>query len=170
MFKNLSEFFAGEVSLKIDANGEPTRRDLIVSAVVVLNGLAHADNDFETEELNSIMNQMFAEFELSQNEGAEILAIAQFLQRDQSKIDQFIDTLNANFTIEQKQLILAMAWKLIIADGVVEKFESELAVELRGKLGLSLEQAVRARQMAELNQVALASARTQRVGVSPEEE
>ena len=159
MFDNYKEFFAGLAPLREDQPGAPTARDLLVSVVVLLAATAHADTDFETAEMNSIVGQMFSEFGLKDYESGEILELAEYLVKDGSKIDQYLQNVVAKFDADQRQIVLAMVWRVILADGLAERFETELAVELRTKLMLSLEQGVRARKLAELNQVNLELAR-----------
>lgn len=159
MFENLREFLSGNEGLKIDRQGQLNQREVVVATVFLLASIAHSDHDFEAAELNSIVTQMFREFDLPEHETGEIVEVVDFLIRDGSKIESFIEIVRKHLDSEQKQVVLAMVWKLLNADGTAERQEAELAADLRAKLGLSLEQAVRARQMAEVNQQAIAQAK-----------
>lgn len=150
MFKNIKDYFQNNASLEIDAHEKANQRDLLVACMALLVSMAHADSDFETSELNSIATEMFAEFGVSEHESAELLEIAEFLIKDGSQIDSFLKIVNEKLDTQQKELLLSMLWRVIIADGQAEKLEADGAAAIRVKLGMTMEQAVRARQMAEM--------------------
>lgn len=152
MFKNLNEFF-GDENFELDTEGEPTSRDTQICVVVMLSALSHADGEFEEEEISSIMGTMFREFGLADHEAGELLEISNFLVNDKAKLDQFFEKINARFSPEQKQLLLSMLWKVVMSDGSAEAAETTAISQIRAKLGLSMEQSVRARKLAEIDQV-----------------
>ncbi|MBX7136382.1 MAG: TerB family tellurite resistance protein [Oligoflexia bacterium] len=149
MFENYREFFNGLAPLKIDESA--SERDIQVSICVLLAGLAHTDKNFAANELNSMIVQLFSEFGLSETDSAELVELSQFLLKDGSRINQYVEKLRAGLNEDQRQIIMAMVWRLAIADGKIDQVESAYAAKLRADLGLSMEQAVRARKMAELN-------------------
>ncbi len=159
MLQNIKDFFMANAELTVDANGEATNRDLIVSTLVLLSTIAHADSEFEHQELAAMVTSMLTEFEISEAESGELLEVADFLRKDGSKIDKFINTINKHFHADQKTMILAMIWRVIVSDGQAEKFETNLATQIRTKLGLTMEEAMRAREMAQTTHMAIDAAR-----------
>lgn len=170
MLENVKDFFMANADLTIDSKGQPSDRDLVVSTLVLLSTIAHADNEFEQQELASIATSLFTEFEISQNEAGDLLEIAEFLRKDGSKIEKFIEIINDNFDADQKLMILAMVWRVIISDGQAEKFETAMASQIRSKLGLSLEEAMRARELAQTTHMAIDAARDLSAAAEAEEE
>jgi uncharacterized tellurite resistance protein B-like protein len=152
MFKNLNEFFGGH-KLEIDCEGQPNSHDLHVSVVVLCCSLAFSDGELETPEISNMTGTLFREFGLADHEAGELLELAHFLVHDKSKIDQFIEKIKSNFSLEQRQLLLSILWKVIISDGIAEAEETKLIAQLRHNLGLSIEQGVRARKLAEIDQI-----------------
>lgn len=147
MFDKLKDFFSGDASLQVDSGGEPTKRDLQIATGVLLLEMAGADEDFAPEEVQAAFRTMEQQFDIKDMETLELMEEAQKAREDQGKIDAFIAALNTNFNDKQKLLVLAMVWKVVLADEVVEKYEQRFASELRQRLQLSREQAEEAKQM-----------------------
>ncbi len=122
-------------------------RDIQVATIAVLTALAHSDSQFETEELNEIVLAMNEEFDLTDTEIGELLEIADFLRRDHKDLDDYLDMINATFDQDRKVNLLRLVWQVAGSDDTAEALEAQLAAWLRAKLGLSLEQAVRARTL-----------------------
>lgn len=154
MLKNFDGFLrSDETTLMVDKDGQPTPRDLKVAIVVLLLDVSHHDGTFSPDEVRELVASMNAAFEMTDIEVADILEVAEILHKSNEKVKQFIAAINEHFDDSQRQLILAMLWKLVKADGKIEKVEQQHAIQLRTLLGLSLEQAARAVQMVEQKEV-----------------
>mgnify|MGYP003593050510 CR=1 FL=1 len=149
MFTNLSQFLSGSARLAINQHEEPQSRELQVAVAALLLEMANSDADFSAEELNRVVSIMFIEMETPEHETAEIVEMVEFMKRDGSTLERFIKAINEVFSVEQRQMVLALIWRMVKADGKIQSFETTLATDLRKRLGLGLEQAVFARQMAE---------------------
>ena len=148
MFENIKSFFRGEASLRMDEIGEPSSRDLQIATGVLLLNIAGADNDYAPEEVQGIYAMMEDQFNITDQETLSILEEADKLRQEKGRMDEFINAVNKHFSEEQRQLILAMIWKVVIADEMIENYEQRFASELRQCLQLSREQAEVAKQMA----------------------
>ena len=149
MFANLHQFLSGKANLAVDGGQQPCSRELQVAVAALLLEMAKSDADFSAEELNRIVTIMFTEMETAEQETAQIIEMLEFMKRDGGRLERFIQAINDNFSSEQRQMVLALIWRMVNADGRIQSFETTLAVDLRKRLGLTLEQAVFARQMAE---------------------
>lgn len=149
MTNNIEEFLRQQCSLEIDSSGEPTERSLQVATLGLMIEMAKADHSVPPEELNLIVRSMNWAFDLTDNQTGELLDIASFMLKEGSALTKFIDIVNSKFDANQKQRVLGMIWKVVLSDGIVDRYEATLAAHLRTKLNLTMEQAVRARQMAE---------------------
>lgn len=152
MFNNIKDFLAG-ASLSVDLEGKPTQRDLQLSVIVLLLSIAHSDSNVSPDEINAITGTAFKELGLSDHEAGDLLEVSDFLLKEKTKLDEFIKNINEGFDLDQKQLLMAMVWKILIADGKAEKHEAALATSLRNSLGLSMEQNIRARKIAEVDKL-----------------
>jgi uncharacterized tellurite resistance protein B-like protein len=148
MLENLMEFVKGEASLKVSKGGEPSSKDLQIATGVLLLEMAGADQDYAPEETRTIFATMEKQFSISDTDTLDILEQADKLRQQEGKFDEFVKVINENFDERQKTLVLAMVWKVIIADEMIEKYEQRFAAELRQRLELSREAAEAAKQMA----------------------
>ena len=147
MFNKLKDFFGGSASLQVDASGEATAKDLQIATGVLLLEMAGADDDFAPEEVHAVFRTMEEQFAIKDVDTLDLMEEAQQAREDKGKIDVFVEAINSNFSDQQKQIVLAMIWKVILADEVVEKYEQRFASELRQRLQLSRVQAEEAQSM-----------------------
>ena len=150
MFKDIDQYLQTEdlTLLDTDGVGQPTSHELQVATVSILLSAARASNHVGTEELMRMTSSLFHEFGTNDEENGDLLAVAELLMKKPEKSDALINAVNKNFTAQQREHILSLAWRVFIADNHVDSTESAFAVELRKKLNLSLEQALRAQHLA----------------------
>ncbi len=149
MFKKLREYFQNDITtLDVDKSGNPTPKDLQVATVVMLVEMASADNDIAEEEAEQICLSVAAHFGVDQDEVPELVQIAISSRQESNKIDDFVSTINDNFNETQRLQILAMVWRVVLADGKVDKFEERFLVQLKTRFKLSSESLEEARKIA----------------------
>ena len=139
MFDTLRELFHHSSAPAIS-------NELQLAAAAVLLSVARADSNVAPEEQAAIKSVLQREFHLSSAQAAALLGT---VEKSPAAVDNALEEIRSGFSLEQKQVLLAAAWKVIGADKDVQHAESQFAVELRTKLGLSLEQAIGARRLAE---------------------
>lgn len=150
MFLNSKDFFAGQDSLKIDQDGDATERDLQVAIIALLIAVGKADDDFHQKEIEEIVNVVTTQFHLVGESSAELLEMARLMMReDSTRLYEFITIVRENFDLNQRMRMMGLIWKVALADGKLNEEETSFAVAIRKDLDLSLEQAVRAQQMAQ---------------------
>jgi uncharacterized tellurite resistance protein B-like protein len=148
MFSKILDFLQGKTSLELDSSGDPTEKDLQIATAVLLLEVAGSDEDYAPEEVKACVTVMNRQFNSDDEETMEILAAAEELRSKAGRIDEFVEAVNENFTEKQRQLILAMAWKVILADQQIENHEQKFASQLRTRLKLTREQAQEAKDLA----------------------
>lgn len=152
MLDKFKQIFGGE-SLAKDSSGKATERDVVIAIGVLLLEMAGADEDYAPEETQAIFDIMEKNFKLTKDEALEILEAADAVRRDGRKLDEFVSAINEAFDAKQKERIFAGVWKVVLADGRVDKFEQRFATQLRFRLELTDEQLERAKHLAETNKV-----------------
>lgn len=147
--KAIRNYFGGAENLSVDGVGDATPEDLQLAAAVLLVEANRDNKRNNVEESRSIFKNIEAEFKLTPEATHRLLELAERSPKNEETMNEFVDSINASFTDAQKQRILAMVWRVIMADGVVDHYENVYAVTLRSRLNLTLEQSIRARRMAE---------------------
>ncbi len=157
MFRKIKDFFSGSSDLSVtltqDKAGENTTRDLHIATAVLLVEIAGSDNDIAIQESNTLCAMMQQQFDISAEELPELLQIAVAARKEKGKIDDFVACLNQNFSDEQRLMVLAMIWKVILADGKIDKAEERFGLQLRNRLRLKEEHEVKALQLVKNKEV-----------------
>jgi len=153
MFEKIKGLFDKNTSLDIDANGEATNEDLQIATAVLLLEMAGRDEDYAQEEIKSIADALKRQFNSSHEEILNLLEKADSLRGEQKKIDSFISLINQHFSVLQKRTILAMLWRVVVADGQVDTFEERFTTQLKFRLKLSDEDVTEAQKMARRGEV-----------------
>lgn len=153
MFEKIKDFFMGDASIAIDKSGTPTEGDIQISTCILLLRMAAADNEVAQEELATIVDDLQRQFDLPQDQVDQLMEMSSALNWQSEKVDEFIQVLNSKFDESQRRLILALVWKVVIADGKVDAFERKFASELAAQLLLDDKEARRAKEMAQQGDV-----------------
>lgn len=146
----MKQLFEANPSLKKTATGEPTAEDLQVATGVILLDMAGRDEDYAPDETRAIFAAIKKEFGIEDNhEVMRLLEKSDKLRQDSAKFAKFIEIINQQFNNEQRTLILSMVWKVVMADGKVDRFEERFAEQIQNRLKLTVEEAEAARAKAE---------------------
>lgn len=131
-------------------SGESTPFQLQVAVAVVLLEVAEKGAEgMSSTELSRISATGALQFGLSESEVGHLLSVAALLKKDLDSRNKLLQAIRESFTHDQKVALMSLVWRVISADAKVEKEEGAVAAHLRSELGLSLEAAVGARQLAE---------------------
>lgn len=107
-----------------------------VAACVLLLETAHADNECTAEELSHVMAVMKNDFAVSQEHAEELIELA-YRKRDQAvDLWQFTNQLNQQLSRQEKLGVMEAVWRIIHADGRLEKHEDYFAHKLARLLRL----------------------------------
>lgn len=108
-----------------------------VATCVVLLEMAHADEEFHEMEAHLIRDLLQHRFDLSAEAAAELMALARREREESLDLFRFTRQINDGFTREEKQEIMEALWRIVYADGVLDKFEDFLVRKLATLLRLS---------------------------------
>lgn len=151
MLKKLMQLFSGGKTdgLTLDQWGKPLSEDLQIAIAVVLVEGASIDQGIDAKESAAVCALMQQELGLAEDALPQVVQAAITARQQQQKLDSFVKLINDSFHSAQRQRLFALIWKIVMADGKVEKFEQRFAVQMRNRLQLSEAQAEAARALAE---------------------
>lgn len=153
VFTNVRAFAEGSSSLEYAANGELSPDDVRIAITAILTRVACEDNHFSSAELASLVSCLGAEFDIPETSVGELLDVARLLSNHPEKHKELADRVVEHFNVDQRERILAILWRVILADGTTSSREATVAASIRTHLGLTMEQALRARKLAELGEI-----------------
>jgi len=107
-----------------------------VATCALLMEIAAADDHFSEPEKNKIIDIMKNTFNLSSEYVEELIEITREKISSSVSIYEFTDTINLNFTREEKLEVLLNIWRLIFVDDVMDKYEEFLVRRIAGNLKL----------------------------------
>lgn len=108
-----------------------------VATCIVLLEMAHADEEFHAMEENLIRDLLQRKFEISDPDVRELIEFARAQRQESLDIFQFTRLIKAHFTRPEKMEMMEALWRLIYADGVLDKYEDYLVRQLATLLGLA---------------------------------
>jgi len=118
------------------------RERIEVAVAVVLLEMAHADKDFARDERQLIEGLLSRQFDLAAEAADELLELAEQVRGDSFDLQQFTSLINQNFSHADKLAVMETLWRIVYADGVLDKYEDALARQLAGLLRLSPRDAI----------------------------
>jgi uncharacterized tellurite resistance protein B-like protein len=144
MFGRARGFFSDkEESSELGSTGSD---DLRLAVALLLISAAKSDGDFAEEEYRLIRAAAANKLSLPSE---KIRTLLKQGQTEQLLIDEAVAEIKSHFDQDQRVQILALVWGVVSADEVADRDESAFAAKLRHDLGLSVEQGLRARKLAE---------------------
>lgn len=157
MKKLLNRLFTKKPSerstLDADKNGNPLTRGLKTAITALLVEMAGQDNEISSSEAEEICVLLAHEMNVPESELPALVQEAMQEKSKHGKVDAFVAQINEHLNAAQRIRLLAMVWKMIGADGKVDKNENRFAVQLKFRLMLSNEQEAEAREMASTGEV-----------------
>lgn len=137
MLKKLS----GLLSLAGNHQQDDQERIEVAVAVVLLE-MANADHTFARDERQLIEGLLARQFSLSPEAAEELLELAEQVRSNSFDLQQFTSLINQGFSHEEKLAVMETLWRIVYADGVLDKYEDALARQLASLLRLSPREAI----------------------------
>jgi uncharacterized tellurite resistance protein B-like protein len=134
MIKGLKDFFHNTMTPVPAAEDDAHR--LRVATCALLLEAAHADRDFSDEEREQVTRIVRDRFDLSTDEAAELIALADRERRESTDLYQFARLINDTFPKPRKLAVVELLWSIVYSDGVLEAHEDALMRRLGNVLGI----------------------------------
>lgn len=122
-------------------NGERFTRVQVATCALLLE-VAHSDGQYQAVETRIVHDLLAGMFSLPADAVAELVEFAGDHQRSSTDLYQFAREINAHFTLEEKLAVMEGVWRLIYADGTLDKIEDAIARQLATLLRLSHKEAI----------------------------
>jgi uncharacterized tellurite resistance protein B-like protein len=119
-----------------------------LATCALLLEIAHADSrlhDLEELVLQDLLQQ---KFDLPDQAVTELIALAQVERTQSPDLYHFAREINQNFSLEEKLEVMDGLWRLVYADGVLDRYEDALIGQIAGLLRLSHRQLIDAKLKA----------------------
>ena len=108
---------------------------LAVSALMV--EAAMMDGKFTNIEKSTILRLLIKYFDLSEEEGSNLLDEANTIQDSATQIIRFTRAITDGYSDKDRVAIIEMIWEVVLADGIEDDFEKNLMRRIAGLIYVS---------------------------------
>ncbi len=131
MFKFLEKLINEDADQK-----QVDERDLMVATAGLFLEMVYADFEIHPEEEKQLTDALSNLFDLSQEEINQLLNEAKQTRDQRQDIWQFASLIKDHLERDQRLQILTNLWRIVFADGRVDKYEDALMRKITNLLGL----------------------------------
>lgn len=129
-----------------DAGAGASREDDLRTATCALFlEIANIDDEFSEEERNSILNIIQTEYGLSKEHALELARRAMSELKGSIDLWRFTNLINDNYTEDEKLRVVELLWRVVYADGKLDKHEDYLIHKVARLLRLTHKQMITAK-------------------------
>ena len=136
MLKYLENFFKDRLKTDEKDINELSEQKIMVATAAIFLEMAYADFEIDPQEEQEISTSLKNIFNIEQDEIDRLFQEAKTKRADNIDIWNFVHLLKDNFSREMRIIILENLWRLVFADGRVDKYEDALIRKLTTLLGL----------------------------------
>lgn len=120
-----------------DATGKRERERIQVATCALLLEMAQADKSLHELEEKVVHDLLAAKFDLTEDAARELIEYAQQEREESVDLFRFARVINEHFSIDEKHEVMEALWRIVYADGVLDKHEDALARQLTALLRIS---------------------------------
>ena len=138
MLDALRALFSGGTPATPDAaSASPEVDPIHLAACALLLEIAWADNEFSAPERAHLEGVLARHFQLTPDEGARLMAVADEARRNAVDYYRFTSVLRKSYDTGQKMVMAEVIWGLALADGTIAEHEHYLTRKIANLLGLA---------------------------------
>ena len=137
MLTKIKDFFNNNASLSADNNSDKKETKIQVAACALLLEMASIDDEFSETERKGIVAILEKEFGLADKMAKEVMVLAELELKENVDVWQFTSLINQNYSPDEKMQLIELVWKVVYADGHLDKHEDYLVKKLSRMLTLS---------------------------------
>jgi uncharacterized tellurite resistance protein B-like protein len=132
MFKRIMSLLQGEDQAARDSRFERVQ----VATCALLLEVAQSDGHYQAVEAKIVHDLLARKFNLSAAAVTELIDYSQEHRQESTDLFQFAREINAHFSRAEKLDVMEGVWRVIYADGTLDKYEDALARQLATLLRL----------------------------------
>lgn len=126
MFDKINKFFEKLQQPEVPEAAAVQGHDIYIATCALFLEMASIDGNFSDKEQQNIVGILIAEYDLSQEYISELIEAAEAERRGSIDLWHFTNSINQNYSIEEKIHIIELIWKVIYSDGKLDKHEDYL--------------------------------------------
>lgn len=124
MLNAIREFFDRHLGASDAPDNEDHR--IRVATAALLTEMVRMDGEVDDGERKAALDAVRAKFDLTEDEAATLIALAEEEVRQAPDYFQFTSLINKHFTPEQKARVIEHMWTIAYADSALSRYEEHL--------------------------------------------
>lgn len=145
MIDFLKKVFGAEESSYTAERGDIETHDVRLAVCALFLEMASVDEEFSDEEREQILTILKEEFDLSEEYINELVEAAEEQRRSTLDLWKFTAMINRNFDVEEKIRVVELLWRIVYADGKLNKHEDYLVHKISRLFNLKHSQLIEAK-------------------------
>ena len=141
----LKGFFGKSPEESASNKERETSHDVRIATCALLLEMANIDGKFSVSERESILKILKKDYQLSDEHAKALIEAADEELERSIDLWQFARLINANYSTDEKFQIIETIWKVVYADGKLDKYEDYLIHKLAKLLRLTHKQLIDAK-------------------------
>ncbi len=137
LVKDIKSLLDNKGLLAIDAEGEASSHELLLAVAVIVVRAAYTDARFAPEEREETLNDLSKLFGMEERDVEVLIKEARSQQGFDSWIASYLERIHDDFDVDQRIEVLALVWRIVEADGLIDSREDAFLDSLQLSLGLS---------------------------------
>jgi uncharacterized tellurite resistance protein B-like protein len=119
----IKNLITNQIDENLEQNNYDTETQLQIATCALFLEIANSDDDFSIEEKVFIEKTMREEFNLDEKLVEELLELATQQTEESVSLYEFTDVINKLYNRDKKLIIIKNLWRLVYADGKLDKYE-----------------------------------------------
>lgn len=145
MFNMIEKFFSPVREAERPAETGADKHKLLVATCALLLEMAGIDDEFSEEEQAGIMKILTEDLGLPLSDAREIEQTARKKLEAALDLWHFTNLINQNYSQEEKEQVMELVWRVVYADGTLDKHEDYLVHKIARLLNLQHRQMIEAK-------------------------
>ncbi len=145
MIELLRKFFGKSTNKSSSARQQDTSHDVRIATCALLLEMANIDGKFSETERESIIRLLRKDYQLPVEHATALIQAADEELKRSIDLWQFARLINQNYSTDEKLQIIEMIWRIVYADGRLDKHEDYLVHKLANLLRLTHKQLINAK-------------------------
>jgi uncharacterized tellurite resistance protein B-like protein len=136
MIDIIQKFFSPQSSVSQGERTSSIQHNIYVATCALFVEMAQIDGEFSDQEKEHLIHLLQGEYDLSKDYIDEITDLAKKQLKSSHDLWKFTNLINQNYDRSEKIKIIELIWKIIYADGKLDKYEDYLIHKLARLLNL----------------------------------
>lgn len=148
MLRNLKQFFNQHIDPASGSSTAAAHHALQVATAALLIEVMRADSELKEAETHAVMAAIKARFNLTAEETATLMRLADTEAEQATDYYQFTSLINKHFTAAQKTQVVEYMWQVAAVDHEIDRFERTLVHKVADLLHVPRAAQIAARERA----------------------